>query len=114
MATKMIRRYAMAKGIASAGVLISASSRSVIRIPNRLTPIATSAKNVALVPTTRFAASWRWAPKYWAMRMVEAIDTPKTAPIRRNVTMFEIDVAVSAASPRYLPTQTEFTVEFND
>ena len=80
------------------------------------TAIATEmmAKNVALVPTTRLVAAMSLAPIDWPMRMVAASAMPNAAPISRNITVFALDVAVSAASPRKRPTQMEFTEALSD
>ena len=114
IARKMIRRYAVAKGSASAGVCMAASSRSATKNPPALTALAMMVKNEALVPTTRRACSRRWAPRYCATRIVAAIDTPNTPASIRNITVFELPVAVSAASPRNLPTQIALTEPLSD
>jgi hypothetical protein len=72
------------------------------------------AKKVALVPTVRLAPGMSSAPMRCAMRMVAAMATPKAAPISRNITTFAFEVAVSAASPRYRPTQIELTEALSD
>jgi hypothetical protein len=44
--------------------------------------------------------------------MLDAIDRPNTPPSNRNNSVFALDVAVSAASPRKRPTQKAFTDAF--
>jgi hypothetical protein len=46
------------------------------------------------------------APTCWAMRIVEAMVTPKMAPSSRKMTMLELFAPVSAAAPRNLPIHT--------
>ena len=57
-------------------------------------------KKVALVPITRRAWAVSRAPVAWPIRIVAAMPMPKTAPIRKNITLLALAVAVSAASPR--------------
>jgi len=57
-------------------------------------------KKVALVPTTRRAWAMSRAPMAWPIRMVEAMPKPNTEPIRKNMMLLALAVAVSAASPR--------------
>jgi hypothetical protein len=40
------------------------------------------------------------APMLWPTRMVAAMPTPKIVPIRKNMIVFALAVAVSAAPPR--------------
>ena len=46
--------------------------------------------------------------------MVEAIVMPNTLPSSRNITMLALLVAVTAAVPRYLPTQTALIEPLTD
>ena len=64
------------------------------------TTTARSAKNVALVPTTRLACSRFCAPIAWPTRIDVAIPMPNTRPMRKKKIVFAFDVAVSAALPR--------------
>ena len=76
------------------------SSGSHTYQPTTAIAIDTTSEKLVLVPTTRFASCWRRAPRYCPMRMVAAMDAPKRAPSSRNRTMFALELAVSAASPR--------------
>ena len=51
---------------------------------------------------------------YWPTRIVAAMEGPKTPPSSRNITVFALAVAVSAASPRKRPTQMELTEPLSD
>jgi len=50
----------------------------------------------------------------WPIRMVAAMPIPNTEPIRKNMMLLALAVAVSAASPRNLPTQMALTDPFSD
>src|SRR5256885_14522781 len=77
-------------------------------------PMVINAKAPAAVPNTRRAPSTSFRPQAWPMRMVEAIPKPNTNEVSRNITMFELDVAASALSPRKRPTQIALIVPFSD
>jgi hypothetical protein len=55
----------------------------------------------------------RLPPTYTPTRMLAAIDRPNTPPSNRKSSVFALDVAVSAASPRKRPTQNAFTDAFS-
>ncbi|SOY58763.1 hypothetical protein CBM2585_B10029 [Cupriavidus taiwanensis] len=69
---------------------------------------------MVLVPTTRRAWSTSRAPTAWPIMMVLAMLMPNTTPSRKNRMMLALEVAVSAASPRKRPTQTELMEAFSD
>ncbi len=71
-------------------------------------------KKVALVPITRRAWGMSRAPMAWPIRMVAAMPMPNTEPIRKNMMLLALAVAVSAASPRNRPTQIAFTDPLSD
>ena len=71
-------------------------------------------KKTAAVPTTRFASAMFLAPMHCATMMVEAMEKPNMTPNKRNITTFALPAAASAASPRNLPTQMEFTDPLRD
>src|SRR5690242_12530480 len=108
------RMYMTASGSESAGVFIATRIDSQNTAPATDIAIESTRKNVALVPTTRLASSSRFAPRYTPTRIVAAIDSPNTPPRIRNSTLFELVVAVSAASPRKWPTQNELMDAFSD
>src|SRR5690606_15877697 len=74
----------------------------------------TQKKNVALVPITRLAWAVSLVPIAWPTRMVAAMPTPNTAPIRKNMMLLAFAVAVSASSPRKRPTQIALTEPLSD
>src|SRR3546814_6069006 len=74
----------------------------------------TPKKNVALVPITRLACAVSFVPIACPTRMVAAMPTPNTAPIRKNMMLLAFAVAVSASSPRKRPTQIALTEPFSD
>ena len=57
-------------------------------------------KKLALVPMTRRARAVSRAPIAWPIRIVAAMPMPKIEPIRKNMMLLALAVAVSAASPR--------------
>src|SRR5665213_266849 len=99
--------------MASCGVLIASRSRALKNQPATDIMMESNAKNVALVPTTRFASRRLPAPMCWPTRMVAAIANPKAPPKSRNMTVLAFEVAASEASPRNWPTQTVLTEPFN-
>src|SRR5215472_13260455 len=106
--------YATARSSESGGVLMAMSSGLQSVRPSTAIATEMPVKKVALVPTTRLVLGMLLAPMYWPTRIVAASATPKAAPIRRNITVLALEVAVSAASPRKRPTHTEFTEPFRD
>ena len=69
---------------------------------------------VALVPITRLAWGRLCAPIACATRMVAAMPMPKISPISANSTLLALAVAVSAASPRWRPTQIALIEPLSD
>ena len=99
-ATKMMRRYATANGIASAGVCIQRNSGSVNTPPDSAIASDPAMKNAAPLPTTFLVRTRSRAPTLWPTRIAAAIPTPNTSDSRKCITLLAFDVAVSAASPR--------------
>ena len=50
----------------------------------------------------------------WPIRMVAAMPMPNTEPIRKNMMVLALAVAVSALSPRKRPTQIALTEPLSD
>jgi hypothetical protein len=99
--------------MAASGVLMARSRRLLRNQPPADISMESNAKNVALVPTTRFASRRLPAPICWPTRMVADIERPNTPPNRRNITLLALEVAASDASPRNRPTQTVLTEPFS-
>ena len=82
---KITRIEAVASGMASCGVAMALSRRSLKSQPAADITVASDAKNFALVPTTCFASRKLCAPMCWPTHMLAAIENPNTPPKSRNI-----------------------------